>query len=360
MKTDDKMYKVPDYVTANNAVSCDYFHSSTEYSSSSDYQKSLKVLVSIAGGYNGILNSASFTASSDYSQNSQTIDNNHQLIIETGASCQVYSLQLPVNDQRLILSQNFINTLNLAYTGRSTWQSVIDKFGTHLVIEAKLGGRNFYKYSMTAQDKTILQSSKIDVSAAASFSYMSFTGSASVSVKNNQNQINKFNSVVKNTRQSIIGGSPITNGDIIGWQKTVRQSPMPISYTLVKLSDLINQLHFPSLENTVLMNMQKSLSNAIDNYCNMKSNVCQSPSTNKIPQFQLLPRFYFSSQFGGGGGGPFNDNIQTQSLFNPNMQIVKIEIRSGLYIDSLQFFLSDENQNSLTLNKHGGNGGKSQ
>ena len=359
MKTDDDMYNVPDYVTANNAVSCDYFHSSTEYSSTSDYQTSLKVLVSIGGGYNGILNSASFTASSDYSQNSQNIENNHQLIIETGASCQVYSLQLPVNDQRLNFSQNFINTLNLAYTNQTTWQSVIDKFGTHLVVEAKLGGRNYYKYSMTAQDKAILQSSRIDVSAAASFSFEGFTGSASVSVQKNQNQINKFNSVVKNTRQSIIGGSPITNGDIIGWQKTVQQSPRPFSYTLVKLSDLIDQLHLPSLTNTVLINMQKSLSNAIYNYCNMNSNVCQSPSTNKIPQFQLLPRFYFSSQFGGGGGSPFNDNIQTQSLFNPNMQIVRIEIRSGWYIDSLQFFLSDDSKNSLTLSKHGGNGGKS-
>ena len=113
MKTDDDMYNVPDYVTANNAVSCDYFHSSTEYSSTSDYQTSLKNLVRIGGGYNGILNSASFTASSDYSQNSQNIENNHQLIIETGASCQVYSLQLPVNDQRLNLSQNLMSIIKL-------------------------------------------------------------------------------------------------------------------------------------------------------------------------------------------------------------------------------------------------------
>ncbi len=353
------MYNVPDYVTVNNAVSCHYFHSSAEYSSSSEYQESLKKLVSIEGGYKGILISASFTASSDYFQNSQAIDNDRQLIIETGAECQVYSLQLPVNDQGLILSQNFKNTLNLTYTGRSTWQSVIDKFGTHLVVEANLGGRNYYKYSMTAQDKTILKSSKIDVSAAASFSYQGLTGSASVGVKNNQNQINKFNSVVKNTRQSIIGGSPITNGDIFGWQKTVRRSPMPISYTLFKLSDLIDQIHFPSLTNGVLMEMKNSLSNAIDNYCNLNSNVCKKPSANKIPELKLLPRFYFSSQFGGGGGSPFNDNLQTQSLFSPNMQIVRIEIRNGQYIDSLQLFLSDDTQNYLTLNKHGGNGGKS-
>jgi hypothetical protein len=357
MKTDDDMYDVPDYVTANNAVSCEYFQSSTEYSSSSDYQQSLKVLVSIRAGYNGILSSASFTASSDYSDNSQIIENSNQFIIEAGASCQVYDLQLPVNDLRLILSQNFINTLNLAYTGQSTWQSVIDTFGTHLVVEANLGGRNYFKYSMTAKDKAILKSSNIDVSAAASFSYMSFTGSTSVSVKNNQNKINKFNSVVKNTRQSIIGGSPITNGDIIGWQKTVRQSPMPISYSLVKLSDLIDQPHFPSLTNSVLMNMQKSLSNAIDNYCSINSNECKTPSTNNIPELQSLLKFYFSSQIGGQGGGPFNDNIQGHYMFNPNMQIVKIEIRSGWYIDSLQFFLSDS-QNSFALNRHGGDGGK--
>lgn len=279
------MYSVPDFVLAKNVPSCQNKIESYMYSSSSDYQNSLKNLAKISTNVDAIKASAQFTASTEFKSISKTIINQQQVLFETGGQCQVYELEMQTYDGRLNLTQEFKNTINLAYSGVLPWQYVIDSYGTHYVANTVLGGRSYLKYSMSSLDKYSLESSGIDISITAAAKYKKISGSASNEYQSQITNINKFNQVVKNQETYTVGGN--FTGDFNKWTTTVRNYPIPIKYTLYDLTQLINSFFFPELSVNVRNNITASLNNAINNYCENNKfsleNSCLNPSNKGIP-----------------------------------------------------------------------------
>ena len=74
------MYSVPDFVLAKNVPSCQNKIESYMYSSSSDYQNSLKNLAKISTNVDAIIASAQFTASTEFKSISQTIIKRSRLL----------------------------------------------------------------------------------------------------------------------------------------------------------------------------------------------------------------------------------------------------------------------------------------
>jgi hypothetical protein len=273
------MYSVPDFVLAKNVPSCQNKIESYMYSSSSDYQNSLKNLAKISIGVDAIVASAQFTASTEFKSISQTIINQQQVLFETGGQCQVYELEMQTYDGRLNLTQEFKNTINLAYSGVLTWKYVIDSYGTHYVANTVLGGRSYLKYSMSSLNKYSLESSGIDISITAAAKYKLISGSASNEYQSQITNINKFNQVANSQEMYTVGGK--FTGDFNKWTTTVKSDPMPIKYTLYDLTQLINLFFFPELSVNVRNNITASLNNVIKNYCN--ENSCLNPSDKRIP-----------------------------------------------------------------------------
>ncbi len=292
---------MPDFVLAKTIASCENKIESNMYSSSSDYQNSLKILAKTSVNIDAIVYSAQFTASTEFKSISQTIIDYQQVIFETGGQCQVYGLEMQTFDGRLNLTQEFKNIINLAYSGVLIWDYVIEKYGTHYVANTILGGRSYLKYSMLSLDKYNLESSGIDVSITAAARYMQISGSFSSDVQKQITNINKFNQVVKSQEMYTVGGK--FTGDFNEWTKTVKNAPMPIKYTLFDLTQLINPFFFPELSASVQNNITASLNNVIKNYC--KKNSCLNPSDKRTPIIESeIPKNTLSGKTNWGNWGP--------------------------------------------------------
>lgn len=126
--TNDGLYKIPDSSIVVNRQSCLFLKTSTQYSSTIDYQKDSVV---VNGGFNSLALQASFSASTKYTSMQNTLEKDDSVVIESGARCEVYEASFPFLDN-IGLTNNFKNYIDNAYKNLNdiTWRKVIENWYT--------------------------------------------------------------------------------------------------------------------------------------------------------------------------------------------------------------------------------------
>ena len=203
--TEDGKYLIPDGMRATVEASCTFGSDSKEVTGVKSYQDSLKASVSVEGGYDGGIASASFTASVDYQSAKEETSSEKRVVYYSKGDCEKYTLTVP-SFNTLPLDTDFIVGVRRAYEGKIEWSSLISRYGTHYVVKETLGGRMVISTSFSLQDFQFLKSNSIDINAGLKASYWGFSGSVSGGTE----KASKYNTATSNMnvikRYIYIGG----------------------------------------------------------------------------------------------------------------------------------------------------------
>ena len=181
-KTEDNKYFIPDGMRATVESSCKFGSDSKEVSGLKSYQDSLKASVSVEGGYDGLIASASFSASVGYQSAKEETNSEKRVVYYSKGECLYYTLTVP-SFNTLPLDKDFIIGVRKASEGKIKWSSLISQYGTHYVVKETMGGRMVISTSFSLQDFQFLKSNSIDINAGLKASYAGFSGSVSVSAQ---------------------------------------------------------------------------------------------------------------------------------------------------------------------------------
>ena len=205
LTTEDGNYLIPDGMRATVEASCSFDSNSKEVTGEHSYQESLKQSVSVEGGYNNGIASASFTASVNYQSANEETVSDKRVVYYSNGQCAKYTLTVPSFDT-LPLENDFIFGVGRAYSGEMDWSLLISRYGTHYVVKETLGGRMVISTSFSLQDIQFLKSNSIDINAGLKASYAEFSGS----VNSGTEKASKFNKATSNMnvikRYIYIGG----------------------------------------------------------------------------------------------------------------------------------------------------------
>ena len=263
LTTEDGLFYIPDHTVSRIRSSCSYESMANEYTGTEGYQKTLNVFVSAEGSGFG----QSFSASVDYKRTESNTRTKTSVIVQSGASCEVFSLEIPVY-QSLRVTDDFRQAvLRAFYNNHSSWASFMNIYGTHFVGQVVLGGRIVMQSKMSSESYAELLSVGIDIKAEAKLSFLaSLTVSTSISSQTTSQK--EFTKKVTETATVNVGGKPPQSGNWMDWQAMLKESPAPIKYTLVSTPTLFTTQNFPMLSERDLVFLQDSYVNYLTNkYC---------------------------------------------------------------------------------------------
>lgn len=270
--TGDGRYSVPDGFSLEKNEGCSLDFSSTATFKSKEYTDSLKKSVSSEFGGFG----ASFTASRDYHTFHEQTTQSNTKSVSSVAECAVYTAG--VDQYRLPqYHENFkqaIASLPSTYGDGEKYFNFLDSFGTHAFRSVTMGARyGFSSYFAEEGWKDVVKTG-VSVSVAAGYEGKVKAG-GKIEDSKEKTQQQTFESKMQDYQEVTLGSKP-TTGDAIEWSQQVIDEPMPISYTLMLICDVINNTG-------VKDNCKKALS--AEEYCSKRIltqrgdvTTCQSPS----------------------------------------------------------------------------------
>lgn len=165
------------------------------------YSESLNTSTSLKGNY------GFFSASLDIDYNSEQQSNTENEFVTIRNIIQLWSIKLPSIDQLKNLLRPEVKA-DLEGQHAVTCEDVFNKYGTHFVKEAIIGGRSDYSSSI---NKSTFKDIK-ELTIAAKMSYESLNGSLSAENKTkHKTEINTFQEKA-NTSIRTVGGNPVLGG----------------------------------------------------------------------------------------------------------------------------------------------------
>ena len=289
MKSSDGYWDVPDAITMARTDACKLNFESTQLDTMASYQQSLEVEVSVSGGLAGI---ASFKASTNYKSMEKSMTTTRDKHVYSTAVCDVYKARMDTYDPPK-LNSRFIKALTTLPTTYDEQQyfRFIDNYGTHAVTEISMGAR--YGMISTVSENAFqkLTSEGISVSLAASFTILGISGSVDTRTNSQKELANKYNSAMTNYQIISVGAKPV-GMDSIAWAKQTITQPMPLRYTLIPLSEILDPLYIrDSLETSRMKAIKTNLQTALKNYCSnslraqgLVSDCNKAPDTKPAPK----------------------------------------------------------------------------
>ena len=193
-----------------------------------------------------------------------------------------------------------------------------------------------------------LISQNVDIEAAASFTYAAYHGDASFEYDKYEEENEYSEKEVENVRQVYIGGQPPRDGDINDWAQNVVEGPVPIYSKFSSLENLFEKVLGDAKAAT---SCKAAFKTALDSYCTGLG--CQTSFTD-----QTIPATSFtikkSNEYGGDGGDHFDWTPSRLKLIYA--RIVAVTVRHGSLIDAITLKMSDGVEVQFSA-KYGGNGG---
>ena len=271
----------PDMVDLSGTISCTTSSESKAVENTEEYQESLSVSVSVEGS---APTGGAASLSTGYKQaNSGSSASGSKTVIQNGF-CTAYQLRLQTyNDYGSMVSENFKSALKIlpkTYDANDkdntdAFGTFFNTFGTHMVIDLTLGGRVTRQTKFTHSAYTKMESSGVDVEAAASASYAGFTAGVSTQTETQKQQASTFDSSSSSSFESFTGGSSFSKNEWSKWQETVRSSPAPVKYSLMELHKVIRKLDD---EYTAIADVVQKAS---DDLCAQTPECIPNPENNK-------------------------------------------------------------------------------
>lgn len=257
--TTDGAYLIPDGTTVNSVESCSFSFSSSSIASTQSYTDSLKVHVDADFKYLG----GSFSSSADYQEVAKGTSSGESVYVSSYAQCATYGAS--IDDAPL--SKEFFMDVN-ALSSDDSYIELIKKWGTHVASSIMMGGRYGLRSEFTHEGYNSMVSSNLNVKAAGGYSGM-MTLSSSLTTDSQETQARSFDSKRKGVQLFVLGGKPPVdeNGTAYQWAATVKETPMPISYTLTELYKYLIADYFPHDPN--IQQKQDQLHHSLLVYCNM-------------------------------------------------------------------------------------------
>lgn len=269
-KTTDDLYYIPDGSSVQRIGNCQYSASSVQTYGMHSYTSNLAAYASVSGGSP----SGSFSLSAGYQQTYSSTSVSQQVLMQTVANCQVYTASLyPFTSYAYTPVSPFLSDLNaLPATydpaNPSPFTNFFNSWGTHVSQQIYMGGRASSTYTMTYNQYNDLQSSAIDINAAASASWGVYSGDATASSSSSTTATNYFKSKVSSTTISYLGPPPPVNpSNLNNWLNSVVGSPFVLSYVLVPISNLV--------QSTASASKVSAIQAALNDLCS-KTSGCQN------------------------------------------------------------------------------------
>ena len=236
-QTADCRYSVPKGIILIPDISCITSFTSEVVETKYAFSKSLAVSASVSGGGWG----AHFSASAGYKESSSVVSTGESVFILSRASCNYYYMRLLEDDAPPFdpLFLNWIIKLNNT-DDETVYVNFFERYGTHFLKEVKFGASFTYEHKMSSSSYKSEQEKGVNVAVSASYSGL-FSVGASFSMDSDQKQAaSDFRKKVE-TKTITIGAAPPANGDALTWASTVKESPVPVTYSLASMEDLFTE-----------------------------------------------------------------------------------------------------------------------
>ena len=240
-QSSDGRWDVPDHVTVVREDSCSLEFQSTAISGSQKYSEFLETFISAeAGGWG-----AKFKGSVDFKILKEHTEKFKELYTTSKGECKVYT---GTTDDYLTpsLSNDFaaaVETLPETYSS-TEYLRFIFNYGTHYIDQIHMGARFSCVSRMTEAAWTSLLQMSISVTTAASASAFGFSGAIDTRTEYQKKIAKEFDSAKNETLLSIVGTKPVKEHGPIEWAQQAVLEPMPIRYSIRKISELLDERFF--------------------------------------------------------------------------------------------------------------------
>ena len=263
LTTADGRYSIPDYTTVNDIQSCSFSFSSRIDKDTASYMDSLKIHVD--ADFKG--KAASFSASADYQQVHQSTQSRQTVFISSQAQCEVYGASVddaPLTDFFVKAVNSLSEVINSST--KHDYLTFIQKYGTHIVTALKMGGRFGVRSEFSTTDYSNLCSSGVNVKASAGYSGQ-VDVSASLATDDHKKAAQSFNDKRHSYKMFQVGGHPPVdeNGTTFEWAQTLKNDPLPLSYSLTEMYKFFTLQNFPNITN--IDKKKENLRNVTLDYC---------------------------------------------------------------------------------------------
>ena len=263
LTTADGRYSIPDHTTVNDAQSCSFSFSSRIDKDTASYMDSLKIHVDTS--FKGW--AASFSASADYQEVHKSTQSHQTLYISSQSQCEAYGAS--IDDAPF--SDGFFNAVHylpeiLNSSTKLDYLTFIQEHGTHIVTALKMGGRFGVRSEFSTTNYSNLCSSGVNIKASAGYSGL-VDVSASLATDAQKKAAQLFNDQRHGYKMYQVGGDPPVdqNGTAFKWAQTVKNDPLPLSYSLTEMYKYFTSQYFPNITN--INEKKENLRNVTLDYC---------------------------------------------------------------------------------------------
>lgn len=263
LQTSDCRYSLPRGLSIVPDVACSVSFSSTVVHNMFQFSKSLSTSASASGSGWG----ASFSASSSYKHSSSQMSTGQSVFIFTSAYCQYYFSKF-LTETPPPFSESFLSwvyRLNNSNTEKEYF-AFFDAYGTHFPTYVVFGSRFTYQYKMSSANFKSMSSKSTGVAVQASYSGL-FSAGGGFNMDSSQQQAAEEFSKKVETTVITIGAAPPANGDAMTWASTVKDSPVPLKYTLQPIVNLFTKDYMEGL-NVDFLSIALNIRTFQLEYCN--------------------------------------------------------------------------------------------
>ena len=265
-----------------------------------DFQQQTAEQFSVGGGFWDF----TFSASASFKNFQEISGSSDNVATESHAIVQLWRLTL-TSGASLPLAANFktaVAALPTDYaSGKGSYMTFIDTYGTHYISDAIFGGRTYQLYIMNSQQAAQLTSQGVDVSAEASIALAVNVGTQSSS---SQQSYQDFINTVSQESVQWVGG--VGAKDFDTWAASVINGPEIVQANLIPIYDLLSSANFPNVGNIdqLRTNMQQAYGDYLQEN-GQSAGVYQAMSCAWVPQQSLsMPALNFLLTQPNGTMGP--------------------------------------------------------
>ena len=264
---------------------------------------------------------ASFSASTDYQEVHNSTQSRQTLYISSQAQCEAYGAS--IDDAPF--SNSFVNAVQylpevLDSSTQPDYLTFIQQYGTHIVTALKMGGRFGVRSEFSATNYSNLCSSDFNVKASAGYSGL-VDVNASLATDDQKKAAKAFSDTRHNYKMFRVGGNPHLdeNGTAFKWAQTVKNDPLPLSYSLTELYKYFTSQYFPNITN--INKKKENLRTVTLDYCMahaLDASLCQKdfgPTKSEVIRVITSNEYTYT-------GLLFNYVYWTHNQTDPNLRVL--------------------------------------
>ena len=234
-------YYVPYGWMIDRVPSCTTTFEATTSSDARSLSESLGVSVSAYGGFMGL----SFSASTEFRQQEDSMRTSSSKIIKSSATCQDFTVTMKY-DHYPGFSESFKRLLrrlkqsvNDPKSVKDNLYTLLEQFGTHYVKKLHFGAVYGFMYTLSSSEYEQLTEESLSVEAQASYSGF-FDAGLSVGVDKSKSEASSKFREKASKKEFALGAKPPSDGEISTWTSSILKNPYPIKYVLASIDELFD------------------------------------------------------------------------------------------------------------------------